>query len=417
MDSVLGPTAVQRAGEHLLRDLDQLVEQITDEVWQAVPGYNDILIDRSVLRQQVRPNVVDTLEFMRSGRDIDDGDRERLCSLGRSRALQGVPMAAMVQSFRTAERALIDAFCIFCIQSSVNSAEQRGGIRAIIRLLDKVEMATFDAYLETQRHLQQDQLRSAAVLVARLVDGSASDRVAFDAEARLVGANPSLPYRCVALSVLEDDDGGAEPLSSDFAYTQLPTLARLRRHMITRLIEAKIPVPIAGVRDESLILLVPTSENDAVAVIRRAIEHGQYRANVVGGTGDPQASLFEARASCHQALAALEVVVRLQGYRQILSYDDAVLEIMLLNNREASRRLIDGYLVPLDAHPALGETVRAYIELSQSSHATADRLVIHVNTVAYRLRRVRELTGHDIRNPQDAVKFSLAFRARELLTD
>jgi DNA-binding PucR family transcriptional regulator len=42
---------------------------------------------------------------------------------------------------------------------------------------------------------------------------------------------------------------------------------------------------------------------------------------------------------------------------------------------------------------------------------------VHVNTIANRLRRVAQLTGHDIRNPSDAVGFSLALRARELLAD
>jgi hypothetical protein len=104
---------------------------------------------------------------VRSGRDINDEDRARLDDLGRSRALQGVPMAPMVQSFRTAERVLIDAFCIFCIRSSFNSAEQRSRILAIGAVLDKVEMATLDAYLETQRQLQQDHNNSTAVLVSR----------------------------------------------------------------------------------------------------------------------------------------------------------------------------------------------------------------------------------------------------------
>src|ERR1700730_11198003 len=254
--SELGPTAVQRAADHLLAALDELVEQITAHIWQAIPGYNDILVDRLALERQVRPNIVDALEFMRSGRDINDEDRARLDDLGRSRALQGVPMAAMVQSFRTAERVLIDAFCIFCIRSSLNSAEQRSGILAIGAILDKVEIATLDAYLETQRQLQQDHNTSTAVLVPRLVGGSATDRVEIDAQARLVGANPSLPYRCVALSLVSDkerdDEGDVAP--DWYATDPTPRLTRLRRHVMTRLIEARVPAPIVGIYDESLIL-------------------------------------------------------------------------------------------------------------------------------------------------------------------
>jgi sugar diacid utilization regulator len=103
--------------------------------------------------------------------------------------------------------------------------------------------------------------------------------------------------------------------------------------------------------------------------------------------------------SCQQALAALEAGLRLRRTHQVLLYEDAVLEVMLLANREASRRLISGYLASLGEHPLLDETIHVYIELGQSAQATAGRLVVHVNTIAYRLRRISELTGHDIRNP------------------
>jgi hypothetical protein len=203
----------------------------------------------------------------------------------------------MVQSFRTAERVLIDAFCIFCIRSSFNSAEQRSRILAIGAVLDKVEMATLDAYLETQRQLQQDHNNSTAVLVTRLPGGSAADRVEIDAQARLVGANPSLPYRCVALSLVSDkerDDEG--DVAADWDATDpTPRLTRLRRHVMTRLIEARVPAPIVGIYDESLILLVPVTRRDAMAAIRRAVQATQYRQNVVGGAGDVYGNLFDAR--------------------------------------------------------------------------------------------------------------------------
>jgi hypothetical protein len=389
-------------------------------VWRAVPGYNDIIVDRDILRQQVRPNIVGTLEFMRSERDIDDEDRARLDTLGRSRALQGIPLAAMVQSFRTAERVLIDAFCVFCIRSSVNSAEQRTGIRAISAILDKVEAATAVSYLETLRQLNQDHIASVAVLVARLVDGLASDRAEIDAQARLVGANASLAYRCVALRMVPGagaepvTDGEPAPISEWDAADPTPRLTRLRRHIVTRLIEARVPTPIIGTRDDALILLVPVTQRDALAAIARAIEAGQYRHGVIGGVGGVYPNLFEARVSCRQALAALDVATRQRRSRQLVAYPDVLLE-MLLANRDISTQLIQNYLTVLDEHPLLLDTIRTYMRLGQSVQATADQLVVHVNTIAYRLRRVRDLTGHDIREQEAGLNFALALRARELL--
>ncbi|MFD0586282.1 hypothetical protein [Dactylosporangium darangshiense] len=303
MTDALGPTAVQLAGAHLLGELDLLVEQITAEVWRAVPAYSDIVMERSALEQHVRPNIQGTLEYMHSGRDIDDDDRRRLEVLGRSRALQGVPQAAMIQSFRIAERALVDAFCVFCIRSAFNSAEQRSGIQAISAIMDRVERTAFEAYLDTQRELELDRGASIAMLVTRLVDSSVGDQVDIDAQARLIGANPAMPYRSIALMVRRGDEsaGAADPARD---------LTRLRRHIQARLREARVPSVIAGVRDNALILLVPVTDRDALAAIRRAVMPGQLRMDVVGGAGDVYPSLFEARDSCRQALAALEVAAR-----------------------------------------------------------------------------------------------------------
>ena len=419
MEPTLAPSAVQQAGMHLLGDIDQLVEQVTARVWQVVPGYNDILIERMVLEQQVRPNITDILEFMRSGREIDDDDHVRLEGLGRSRALQGVPLAAMIQSFRTAERVVIDAFCVFCIRSAFNSAEQRSGIQAIGAILDKVEQATLDSYLQTQGQLERDLNSTLAVLVSTLVDGFAVDRVELDAQARLVGANPSVPYRCVALSVVAPRRSEAPPGEESAPEWDVgnptPRLTRLRRHLVMRLIEAAVAAPIAGLREDVLILLVPATGRDPLAAVQRAIDRRQYAPDVVAGAGDVYPSLYEARSSCLEALATLEVAVRQRRGREVLLYSDAVLDVMLLRNGDASRRLIARCLGPLANHPLLDETTRQYLDLKMSAQATAERLVLHVNTIAYRLRRVRELTGYDVRNPADAATFFLALRARELL--
>jgi sugar diacid utilization regulator len=405
VESGLGPTALELAGMHLLTALDPLVDEITTRVWQSVPAYNDILTDRAALEEQVRPNIQHTLEFMSSGRDIDDDDRKRLNVLGRTRALQGIPLSGMIQSWRVAERVLIDAFCVFCIRAGFNSAEQRNGIRAISAILDKAEVTTAEAYVETYRHLQKDHTDSVAVLVTRLVDGSAGDRVEIDAQARLIGANPSVPYRCIALTAVSDNTDE----------DQTARLSRLRRHLLTRLIEARNPMPIVGVRDNALILLIPAGERDALAVIRRALDPLPYRFEVVAGVGDLYESLSEARMSCHQALMALEVGLRRRRGNEVVMYGDVVVDVMLLTNPEAAHKLISSHLRALESHPQLIETISEYLNLSMSAQATATRLVVHVNTIAYRLRRVRELTGHDVRNPTDAIGFSLALRAQGLL--
>lgn len=404
MDSPPTRTAVERAARQMRANIDDLIEQITERVWRAVPSYGDILIERTGLEHHVRPNIVDALDFMSSGKELGHLDRIRLNQLGRSRALQGVPLAAMIQSFRIGERVLIDAFCRFCIQSSFNSAEQRSGILAISAIMDKLELATIEAYSEMQRQLQQEHHSTLAALVNRLVDGTGGDRMEIDTQAWLVGADPAVAYRCVALRVA--------PTMSDAS----AVLAHLRRHLVTRLIEARIPTPVAGEWDNALVLLVPASERDALTVVTHGISPRQYRHPVTAGAGDQYPSLFDARASCREAISALDVGMRQRREHQVVRYADVVIDVMLLRDRDASRRLVETYLRALDQYPPLVETLRVYLDMSLSAQATAEALVVHVNTIAYRLRRIRELTGYDAHRVSDALHFSLALRALDLLS-
>jgi sugar diacid utilization regulator len=59
----------------------------------------------------------------------------------------------------------------------------------------------------------------------------------------------------------------------------------------------------------------------------------------------------------------------------------------------------------------LGESLRD----QQSLRATSDRLHIHPSTLKYRLRRVEELTGRDLHDPDDRFNLDLACRVRASL--
>ncbi len=74
--------------------------------------------------------------------------------------------------------------------------------------------------------------------------------------------------------------------------------------------------------------------------------------------------------------------------------------LWLLNLGLTSAKYRDRFtrlLGPLDQHPELLETLQTYLDRRLSPKATADALGIHVNTVAYRLGKVQELLGCDLK--------------------
>jgi DNA-binding PucR family transcriptional regulator len=91
---------------------------------------------------------------------------------------------------------------------------------------------------------------------------------------------------------------------------------------------------------------------------------------------------------------------------------------MLLSSAHAGR-MLESILRPLleydRAHQAeLVETLRAYLAAGTSLTRSAKTLTVHPNTVVYRLRRIRELSGRDPQSMEDLLILSLALKLMEL---
>jgi hypothetical protein len=74
-----------------------------------------------------------------------------------------------------------------------------------------------------------------------------------------------------------------------------------------------------------------------------------------------------------------------------------------------------GILERRDHRGTLRETLRAYLETGGSHADASNRLGIHRNTLAYRLRRIGELIGRDVGDPRTWLTLHLALWASDLL--
>jgi hypothetical protein len=74
-----------------------------------------------------------------------------------------------------------------------------------------------------------------------------------------------------------------------------------------------------------------------------------------------------------------------------------------------------GILERRDHRGTLRDTLRAYLETGGSHADASNRLGIHRNTLAYRLRRIGELIGRDVGDPRTWLTLHLALWASELL--
>jgi purine catabolism regulator len=84
------------------------------------------------------------------------------------------------------------------------------------------------------------------------------------------------------------------------------------------------------------------------------------------------------------------------------------------------RQLVERVLGPVLAYDAdrgtdLVRSVRVWLERDRRTESAAKALHVHKHTLAYRLRRVEELSGRDLSSMQDAVDVWLALRAHHVL--
>ncbi|NUS94929.1 MAG: helix-turn-helix domain-containing protein, partial [Nocardia sp.] len=90
---------------------------------------------------------------------------------------------------------------------------------------------------------------------------------------------------------------------------------------------------------------------------------------------------------------------------------------LVLNSDETARNLvdprIDRTLTDDRAKGAvLADTIRAFAAADLNLRQAADALRIHHNTAKYRVRRIQQLTGRNIRNITDLVELLVAIELR-----
>lgn len=153
--------------------------------------------------------------------------------------------------------------------------------------------------------------------------------------------------------------------------------------------------------------------------------HGQVRVGV-----SRPAAVAAVRQSFHEARCAFEASALANGSApKVASYRDlgAFQLLLSLQDDEALQLFCESVLGPLadtgGARSAGGEygeeltrSLEAFLEHNGQWEKAARDLYCHRHTLRYRIRRIEELTGRDLRNARDRIEFWLALRGRELIS-
>jgi hypothetical protein len=133
----------------------------------------------------------------------------------------------------------------------------------------------------------------------------------------------------------------------------------------------------------------------------------------VGDSHDP--------AELGQSVAEAELALRLSRAR-VARFDGMGISRFLSIDADDARlrAFVHEWLGPLEAyddarHAELVHTLSEALRDQHSLRATSDRIHIHLSTLKYRLRRIEELTGRDLHDPDERFNLDLACRIRATL--
>jgi hypothetical protein len=141
--------------------------------------------------------------------------------------------------------------------------------------------------------------------------------------------------------------------------------------------------------------------------LERALRGGR------GGLG-PTVAPAGAADSARRAALALEIA----GEGQLVVASERLLDLVLRADVALSGDLAAQALAPLDALPAgqrsrLVETLAAWLDAHGEARPAADALHVHVQTVRYRMDRLRDVLGEDVLDdPERRLELALALRVR-----
>ena len=137
----------------------------------------------------------------------------------------------------------------------------------------------------------------------------------------------------------------------------------------------------------------------------------QYNILVVLGIGEECADHTGIPLSLKQARTSAEIGARIRRGDGICWHDQINLERIVASFSPEIRPILQNGI--LDKFLGAGEerlleTLKVYFEQNVSVEKTAKQLFIHRNTLQYRFRQIKELTGYDVHKIDDLVQLRLA---------
>jgi sugar diacid utilization regulator len=382
------------------------MEEILDEsvlaMQEEIPSYRSA--DPAML-ESVHEHVGLHFEaLLRSLSEVRPISREDLLFIrpaATHRARSGVSLADFMHAFRIGQREIWRA-----LAAGAQDEETRNAALSIAeQVIEYVNLASTHAaevYAEVEALLQAQGERVRRDLLAELLEGRLPEPGARLDAAREAGLEPGAT--CLVIAAV----ARAQPADEHALRSAASAIARACGGAVA---------PLAVVRRDEIVVVAPGGARDLQAVID-ALRSSQVRLAETGlplaiGVSTVHDGLDRVPAAYREACAARE---RLHDGGGVVALPAlSAFDYLTLIGGETARRLISDTVrefveQDLAEGGVLSQTLLAYVAADLNARAASERLHVHVNTAHYRLGKIAERTGGDLRDISDVLELLIAIK-------
>jgi len=356
----------------------------------------------TLLEASVTENVATVLHILQHGIDLDRAHAPTAAQeYARRLAQRGVPVAALLRAYRIGSARFQD-WCLEELGRRTDSAAivSATGLRIAeitATYIDRVSEEVLAAYEVEKENWLRNLSAARAARIRALLRG---ERVDVDASEVVLGYRLRQHHVGVVCWLPEAEAGGSSLARLEDATSEVARRAACEGR------------PIFLPQDESSAWAwLPLGARDTFAVpaLRGGARPGPGIRFAFGAVG---AGVAGFRRSHRQALGAQAVALAAgRSGPRMTSFGDVAPLALMSGSIELLRAWVLETLGPLaddDDHNArLRDTLRVFLQEKGSYKATAERLILHKNSVQYRVRKAAEALGHPLDEHRLQVELAL----------
>jgi hypothetical protein len=395
----IAPSARPDVPLRLAETAETAGERMTALVLREIPHYRTL--NRAQLAEVQRiesEGFKASMVLWREGRLARREELAPFRATGAARAAEGRPLAAVLRAYRLGGMAAFEYVIERC-GDELGVVEAANYAVLVMAFIDQLCDVVTQGYVEASSQLAGQQQRASRELFEDLIAGRFGSVDEIVGRAEFLGVTIPRQSSVVVAAPVEPENV-PPPLTERGAIFE----RELRRAGEGR----RTGSPLVLVARNRLVMLAPPLDEDM-------LERALAKAGLHGVTSNAP-TLADVPGAYQSAVSALELIrANRVPFRRLLSSTEAAIITHLSETAATNGGFAHEILKDLVDDRQLIDTLDAYFSAGNAVSA-AHRLGVHPQTMRYRLRKIRELTGRDPAQGWDRFVLELSLRLSAIAT-